>query len=64
MANYAAIRGEERIPNITEIDIRLSLLALIEGMIRAGSLDWECGQYMSYAAEPIIKNIIIPNLIW
>lgn len=31
MASYTSIRGEEAIPNYVEIDVRLAMLALLEG---------------------------------
>lgn len=114
MASYMAIRGEEAIQTTAEIDIRLSLLALLEGelissfklvppsdqstglctcstslpseevicqqftetmsnlvdllwsagLLRAGSKDWECGPFMAEAADTIIKQILLPNLVW
>ena len=64
--SYAAQRGEEVIPTSVSdhIDVRLSLLVLLEGFIRAGADDWQCGAYISEAAEGIVKEIIVPNLIW
>jgi hypothetical protein len=64
MASYAAIRGDEAIPSVAEVDVRLSLLALLEGMIRSGSMDWECSPYMAEAADSIIRLGLIPNLVW
>ena len=31
MISYAAVRGEEPLPSNGEVDVRLSLLALLEG---------------------------------
>jgi hypothetical protein len=64
MKNYLAVRGEEVIGDAGDISIRLSLLALLEGWIKAGVADWECGKFVSAAAEYIFKEIIIPNLVW
>jgi hypothetical protein len=44
VADYLAQRGEEVIPDNPEVNVRLSLLALLEGMLRNGSSDWHCGQ--------------------
>ena len=65
-ANYAACRGENYIPSsIAElVDVRMSMLALLEGFIRAGSSNWENGRAISDGAEVVIKDIILPNLVW
>jgi hypothetical protein len=44
--------------------IRLSLLALLEGMVRSGSSDWECSAHIAEGAQRLLCNAIIPNLIW
>ena len=44
--SYASQRGEEVIPTLDTLDTRLSLLALLESFIRAGTSDWECGKYL------------------
>jgi hypothetical protein len=62
--SYAAQRGEEAIPTLSEVDIRLSLLLLVEEIIRFGTSDWECGQYITQAYDPLFQFILIPNLIW
>jgi len=64
--NYAAVRGENFIPSsVAElVDVRMSLLALLEGFIRAGSADWENGRYISEGGELILRDIILPNLVW
>ena len=64
--SYAAQRGEEVIPTSVNdhVDVRLSLLVLLEGFIRAGAEDWQCGRFIEEAAEGIVKEIIVPNLIW
>jgi dynein assembly factor 5 len=63
--SYAAQRGEEVFPEtLGEIDIRLSMLALLEGLIRDGNEDWECAKHVAASAETIIKNIFIINLVW
>jgi dynein assembly factor 5 len=64
--SYAAQRGDEIIPTTVNehVDVRLSLLALLEGFIRLGAANWECGQHIADSAELIIKEIVVPNLIW
>lgn len=64
MASYASIRGEENIPSINDIDVRLSMLALLEGMLRNGSKDWECSTEITSAAENIFRHGLLVNLIW
>ena len=44
--------------------VRLSLLALLEGFLKAGSANWECGHHISEGAETIVKEILLPNLVW
>eukprot|EP01034_Spumella_vulgaris_P021360 gene21362-27390_t len=62
--SYAAQRGEEVIALTTDVDVRLSLLALLEGYIRSGAADWACSTHMAAASEKVIKDILLPNLIW
>jgi dynein assembly factor 5 len=62
--SYAAQRGEELIALTTDVDVRLSLLALLEGYIRGGAADWECSPHMAVASEKVIKEVLLPNLIW
>ncbi len=67
MKQYAAVRGEEEVTAIYEqsdIDIRLSFLALLEGIIRDASNNWEISCNLSESSEYIIKEILLPNLIW
>ena len=65
LQSYAAQRGEEVFPEtLGEIDIRLSMIALLEGLIRDGNEDWECAKHVAASAENIIKNIFIVNLVW
>jgi hypothetical protein len=33
-------------------------------MLRSGAEKWECGKYINEAADEILQNIIIPNLVW
>ena len=47
--DYLAQTGQEIINDGPEVDVRLSLLALLEGMLRDGSADWKCGQYIGAA---------------
>ena len=44
--------------------MRLSLLALLEGMIREGTANWECSAFIAASCERIIRTIVVPNLIW
>ena len=60
----AAQRGDEPVPSLTQVDTRLSFLALVETLVRYGTEHWECGQYVTAAAERILKDIIVPNLVW
>jgi hypothetical protein len=62
--SYAAQRGEEPIPNSGDVDVRLSLLALLENFVRLGTQSWECGQYIAYSSEIIFLDIIVVNLVW
>lgn len=65
MQQYAAVSGDESsTPNLGEIDIRLSFMALLEGMIRDASSNWECSAFISQASQLLIKEIVVPNLIW
>jgi dynein assembly factor 5 len=52
------------VPFLSEVDVRLSLLALIEEMIRLGASDWACGTHIGAACECLITQILIPNLVW
>eukprot|EP00600_Ochromonadales_sp_CCMP1393_P002334 CAMPEP_0174981508 /NCGR_PEP_ID=MMETSP0004_2-20121128/15932_1 /TAXON_ID=420556 /ORGANISM="Ochromonas sp., Strain CCMP1393" /LENGTH=1148 /DNA_ID=CAMNT_0016233267 /DNA_START=13 /DNA_END=3459 /DNA_ORIENTATION=- len=65
--DYAAQRGED-IPGaqvqVGLVDARLHMLALVEGLIRAGTADWECSQYIATASADIIRHIVVPNLVW
>lgn len=63
-ASYAAQRGEEEIPDLSDVDIRLSMLASLEGMIRAGAEDWRCGEFIAQGAEVILLKAVVPNLTW
>ena len=64
MQSYAAVRGDEAIPTTGEVDVRLALLSLLEGLVRAGSSDWQCGPHVSAACERILLKALVPNLIW
>jgi hypothetical protein len=64
MQNYLAIKGEEKVIATGEVDIRLSLLALLEGLLRAGSADWECSPFIAETAILLLKEAILPNLVW
>lgn len=63
-ASYAAQRGEETPLPASEAGTRLALLALLEGWVRAGTADWECGQALAACAEAVIKRSVVPNLVW
>ena len=63
-ASYAAQRGEETPLPGAEAGTRLALLALLEGWVRAGTADWECGQALAACAEAVIKRSVVPNLVW
>ena len=63
-ASYAAQRGDETPMPSAEVGTRLTLLALLEGWVRAGTSDWECGSHLAACAEGIIKKIVVPNLVW
>ncbi|KAJ1431238.1 armadillo-type protein [Ochromonadaceae sp. CCMP2298] len=64
-ASYAAQRGED-IPaaQLGLVDARLHLIALMEGLIRAGTAQWECSQHIAAASAEIIRAIVVPNLVW
>ena len=38
MQSYASVRGEEILPSAGEVDVRLSLLTLLESLVRAGTI--------------------------
>jgi dynein assembly factor 5 len=57
------VRGEEVI-SVDNIDTRLSLLALVESMVRHGSQDWTCSAFVASSSESILKEIVSPNLVW
>lgn len=61
-AKYNAMSGHETLTG--EIDIRVSMIALMEGWLRAGALDWTCSSHIADAANSVVKEIILPNLIW
>lgn len=61
-AKYNAMSGHETLTG--EVDIRVSMIALTEGWLRAGALDWTCGSHIATNASIIVKDIILPNLIW
>ena len=61
---YAAQRGEEAIPELKDVDVRLALLALLEALVRTGAADWESGKFMGAAAELILTKAVVPNLVW
>ena len=103
MLSYASVRGEEVIPSTGEVDVRLAMLALLEGtyvrvydffyytfylchvmsclfsfllfsliinsiflsgLIRFGSSECQCGEYITKAAGRLLSTAIIPNLVW
>ena len=47
-----------------DIDIRLSMLALLETMLRTGAADWECGRAMSENCAIVLEKALVPNLVW
>lgn len=50
--------------NLGKIDVRLSTLAILETMLRFGSMDWECGQYFAENCEMLLEKALLPNLVW
>jgi hypothetical protein len=66
MQSYASQRGEELIPTtIEEIDIRLNFMILIENLIRYLTHGhWELSKFFLSNCEMIMKEIILPNLVW
>lgn len=66
LKDYAAQRGDDSIlPNFGDVDIRISLLMLLEGMLREGSSSlWEAGPYIEESAPILLKEILLPNLVW
>ena len=62
--SYAAQRGEETISLGAEVSLRLALLAMLEGWVRAGAADWQCGQYLGKSAARILKEVVVSNLVW
>jgi len=63
-ATYAAQRGEEDIPELKDVDVRLSLLALLESIVRVGASNWQCGRFVGEACGDILAKAVIPNLVW
>lgn len=65
LRSYAAQRGEEDVfAAVGEVDVRLSLLCVLEGLIRNGSENWECSSHLSACVEDIMKVGLVPNLVW
>lgn len=46
------------------IDTRLTLLALVETLVRAASSNWQCAPHLRRHSEAILKQIVVPNLVW
>ena len=66
-ATYAAQRGDLSYDGTQQdgsIDTRLSMLALLETMLRAGSSDWECSAHISACCDMLVEKVFIPNLVW
>jgi hypothetical protein len=62
---YKAVAGETNaFADADEANVRLTLMALLEGWVRAGALDWNCSKYLSAAAPVILSDIICKNLVW
>jgi dynein assembly factor 5 len=66
MQAYQAQRGEQGGPDSVAraVDVRLALLALLEGLLRAAAGDWQSGASLSSAALSIVKQVVVPNLVW
>jgi len=65
MLSYASVRGEEVIDALAgAVDVRLSLIIALEEMIKAGTSDWQCSEFIAASAEKIFTQAITPNLIW
>ena len=60
---YASVRGEEDFSNRKNIDIRLALLAIMEGLLAKGSVNEQCFVHIDRAAE-MVMNHIVNNLVW
>jgi hypothetical protein len=55
----------ESIMIVQQVDRRLSLLALVETLVRtAATSDWMCAPHLRKHSEAILSQIVVPNLIW
>lgn len=65
MLSYASVRGEEVIDALAgAVDVRLSLIIALEEMIKAGTSDWQCSEFIAASAEKIFSQALTPNLVW
>lgn len=58
------MRGEDTQSMTADVELRLQMLALLEDLIRKGSQGWESGVYITAASEGIIRDVVLPNLVW
>ena len=64
-ATYKAIAGEtDAFEAKDEANVRLTLMALLEGWVRAGNLDWTVSKHLNQAAPVILQDVICRNLVW
>ena len=65
MLSYASVRGEEVIDSLAgAVDVRLSLIIALEELIKAGTSDWQCSEFIAASAEKIFSQALTPNLVW
>jgi dynein assembly factor 5 len=65
MLSYASVRGEEVIDSLAgAVDVRLSLIITLEELIKAGTSDWQCSEFIAASAEKIFSQALTPNLVW
>ena len=40
------------------------LYVTVLGLLRAGAADWECGIFVTEAADGVLQHALLPNLVW
>lgn len=62
---YRAVAGEtDAFEAKDEANVRLTLMAMLEGWVRAGNQDWTVSKYLNLAAPVLLKGVICRNLVW